>query len=130
MQAQYRNLGTQGSVLRYKNVVHKFSLGGVYEGEIAVCPSGFVDVNVVSIAVFGGSCEIGINVGQSFKKYRSKLSTPDVVSSALSRGNFYTAVLRRNVPLGGQTVSQMLIVCNSSVNPFDYLTHLMLEEVR
>lgn len=130
MQAQFRNLGAQGSVLFYNNVSYKFDIGGMFEGIIPMYPSGLVNANVVSIAVLNGKCEIAVNVGIEFKKYRSKLSTPDVLSSALARGNFYTAVLRRNISCAGRTIRQMFVVCNSSVNPLDYMTHLMLEEIK
>lgn len=131
MQAKFRNLGTQGSILFYNNVAHKFNLAGTYEGGLSYYPQGLVDVNVVSIAVLGGKCEIAVNINSDFKKYRSKLPTPEVLSSVLARGNFNVAVLRRNVPFGdGKTIRQIFIVCNKDVNPLNYISHLMLEEIK
>lgn len=129
MQAKYKLLGTQGSILMYNNTAYKFALNGSYEGTVTIYPMGMLDVNVVSVAVFKNSCEIAINVGDTLKRYKSELTVPEILGSVTAVGGFYTAVLSRNIDVKVGTIRQLLIVCHNTINPLAYLAHLKLKEI-
>jgi len=125
--AYIKVFGSQGCAIMYNNVTYRFDMIGNFIGVVPSICIGCVPVSIVSIATCSGYCEIGVSIGNTFKKYTSELSIPEILGS-ISKFDFYSRLLRRNVTVGDKTIRQVLLVCNTNSNPMLYLERLKLKE--